>query len=68
MNCIENCITEEQAQTVYKNLKKIDEYAKSFGITIYRIDCEFIVGNNAYTLTDRTLNELPQKYSEIFKN
>ena len=34
-------MTEKQAQEQYAKLKKIDEYAKSLGMTIYRVDYGF---------------------------
>lgn len=57
-------IIDEQKE--YEKLKKINEYAKSLGCTIYRI--QYGINNNSFLIDDHTLNPIPQEFiKDIFK-
>lgn len=46
----------------FEKLEKINEYAKTFGITIYRIDYGFIEGNEERIHSVAGVNELSDRY------
>ncbi len=56
-------LTQEQCQEQYNKLKKIDEYAKSLGFTIYGITAEMDINGDKYLYKDySTLNKIPDKW------
>lgn len=56
-------LTDEQCREQYAKLKKIDEYAKSLGFTIYAIKAGMNVNGHEYLYSDcSTLNKIPDKW------
>lgn len=54
-------------QIPYDKIKKIDKYAKSLGLTIYRLDCDFKFNDKTYILSDTAINKPTQQYIKSLK-
>ena len=53
----------EELKEKYKLLKKVDEYAKSLGLTLYFIETGININGEECYLSDSTLNPHPKQYS-----